>query len=60
MKIRERSLTVDARPGSPIALAVILPAFLSALRASYLYSNFYFFFYSYRRSFAVRPGEASV
>jgi hypothetical protein len=32
----------------------------SFLRASYLNSYLYFFFYSYRRSFAVRPGEVSA
>jgi hypothetical protein len=33
---------------------------LFALASSCLYSFFYFFFYSYRRSFADRPGEASA
>lgn len=34
--------------------------FARALASSCLYSFFYFFFYSYRRSFADRPGEASA
>jgi hypothetical protein len=37
---------------------LVAAARLSALASSYLYS--YFFFYSYRRSFADRPGEASA
>jgi hypothetical protein len=56
MKIQERSNSVGARSGSAIAQAKLL----SSLRASYLYSFLYFYFYAYRRSFAVRPGEASA
>jgi hypothetical protein len=41
-------------PESPaVALASSLPSFLP-------HSYYYFFFYSYLRSFAVRPGEASA
>jgi hypothetical protein len=60
MKIRERSNTVDTRSGSPTARTALAAALLSTFRASYLYSFLYFYFYAYRRSFAVRPGEASA
>jgi hypothetical protein len=60
MKTRERSNTVDARSGSSTAQTALAAALLSSFRASYLYSFLYFYFYAYRRSFAVRPGEASA
>jgi len=46
-------LVDSGRPAGPSGLAMALASFLPC---SYLY----FFFYSYLRSFAVRPGEASV
>jgi hypothetical protein len=57
MKIGEKKRSRAARSGAHSARAGIAPALLSPAIA--LYSYFYFF-YAYPRSFAVRPGEASA
>ena len=56
-----RAATIMSRSGSSSPSSETLYRAKSFfLGASHLYSYLYFFFYSYPRSFAVRPGEASA